>query len=677
MPKSTAAARLLAEPLFSLPSPKVDDGTPSDEPSTKDPLSSQVWRLYTKAKDSLPNGTRMENLTWRMMAMSLKAKNNNDNDITMDDKNEVNSSSIDVSKRPSSPPSADDTTCLLSSSAPPYMMDFLRERMDQEARNGMVSGSTRAEGFIHHYTPTKRRAEHSPRMEPMVPNVSMCMEDDQASAREVMSQSVPSFRPSFPFGQQHNHNRTVMYDSAGFLHHINSPTFQSTTTMTTVPAPAPAPAPATMASPLFYFTDVASPGSGLSTPSAELPSPLGTMSNPGGLSFEDLFTMYYPSGSTSTASASGSNQLQHAVASSSSPYDPSRLMRNIHISHPSSSYNNTPSPGSTSCDDGTSDLPDKASETHAFPATATPPLPSPAAAVSEPSSPVSNSKTRCTNCSTTTTPLWRRNPQGQPLCNACGLFLKLHGVVRPLSLKTDVIKKRNRNSGLVGQKTGKSKQHQHQLSMKNDTLNFDPHSPRTPSTGSSNSSSHIGPSRSSSVSAGRKRRVSGYTTTLSGSTDTDGGDNCAEISYYSSHPAMVSSPSQRHHHPFHHHVSSPTSSMNPSSSSSSSSSSYVLDDQQGLPPAVYSALETIGAQLNTLPAEVLPLIASAANYHAMAKQQQHHHHQQQHPLAPMSRQVTTSNNSNDMMFYPRRLSPTPSSATAASAALEHRHQHYA
>ncbi|TKY89470.1 hypothetical protein EX895_002001 [Sporisorium graminicola] len=55
--------------------------------------------------------------------------------------------------------------------------------------------------------------------------------------------------------------------------------------------------------------------------------------------------------------------------------------------------------------------------------------------------------TVCSNCHTTKTPLWRRDPEGQPLCNACGLFLKLHGVVRPLSLKTDVIKKRNRASG--------------------------------------------------------------------------------------------------------------------------------------------------------------------------------------------------------------------------------------
>ena len=68
--------------------------------------------------------------------------------------------------------------------------------------------------------------------------------------------------------------------------------------------------------------------------------------------------------------------------------------------------------------------------------------------------------TTCTNCFTSTTPLWRRNPEGQPLCNACGLFLKLHGVVRPLSLKTDVIKKRNRssaNSVAVGSSRGSKK----------------------------------------------------------------------------------------------------------------------------------------------------------------------------------------------------------------------------
>lgn len=51
---------------------------------------------------------------------------------------------------------------------------------------------------------------------------------------------------------------------------------------------------------------------------------------------------------------------------------------------------------------------------------------------------------QCQNCATSTTPLWRRDEMGSVLCNACGLFLKLHGRPRPISLKTDVIKSRNR-----------------------------------------------------------------------------------------------------------------------------------------------------------------------------------------------------------------------------------------
>jgi len=38
----------------------------------KDPLATQVWKAYAKAKGGLPNGARMENLTWRMMHLTMK-----------------------------------------------------------------------------------------------------------------------------------------------------------------------------------------------------------------------------------------------------------------------------------------------------------------------------------------------------------------------------------------------------------------------------------------------------------------------------------------------------------------------------------------------------------------------------------------------------------------------------
>nr|AAW31745.1 GATA transcription factor GATAb-1 [Aedes aegypti] len=50
----------------------------------------------------------------------------------------------------------------------------------------------------------------------------------------------------------------------------------------------------------------------------------------------------------------------------------------------------------------------------------------------------------CTNCGTTTTTIWRRTIRGEMVCNACGLYFKLHGVNRPHTMRRDTIHTRRR-----------------------------------------------------------------------------------------------------------------------------------------------------------------------------------------------------------------------------------------
>lgn len=73
--KDSAAYRgLLSESVF----PDWHNGSPRQaaedlaEMQKNDPLATQIWKLYSKTKSQLPNQERMANLTWRMMAMSLK-----------------------------------------------------------------------------------------------------------------------------------------------------------------------------------------------------------------------------------------------------------------------------------------------------------------------------------------------------------------------------------------------------------------------------------------------------------------------------------------------------------------------------------------------------------------------------------------------------------------------------
>ncbi|CAI5636415.1 transcription factor GATA-3 isoform X4 [Oreochromis niloticus] len=84
--------------------------------------------------------------------------------------------------------------------------------------------------------------------------------------------------------------------------------------------------------------------------------------------------------------------------------------------------------------------------------------------------------TSCANCQTTTTTLWRRNANGDPVCNACGLYFKLHNINRPLTMKKEGIQTRNRKMSSKSKKSKKAQDNMDDFSksLMDKTSSFSP-----------------------------------------------------------------------------------------------------------------------------------------------------------------------------------------------------------
>ena len=65
--------------------------------------------------------------------------------------------------------------------------------------------------------------------------------------------------------------------------------------------------------------------------------------------------------------------------------------------------------------------------------------------------------TRCINCGTSTTSLWRRakDTKGSPICNSCGLYEKLHNTRRPVAMRKDSVLRRKRKTPPRGRRKNK------------------------------------------------------------------------------------------------------------------------------------------------------------------------------------------------------------------------------
>lgn len=87
----------------------------------KDPLAAQVWRLYARTKANLPHAQRMENLTWRMMTLQLKkreeeARNRSSSITTQTGQNEQGVPPPSSESAPNAPKTAETGTSRAGSS---------------------------------------------------------------------------------------------------------------------------------------------------------------------------------------------------------------------------------------------------------------------------------------------------------------------------------------------------------------------------------------------------------------------------------------------------------------------------------------------------------------------------------------------------------------------------------
>jgi hypothetical protein len=118
--------RLSGSPdLKGFPDPEIDPELLAKE----DPLATQVWKLYTRTKVSLPHAQRMENLTWRMMALALRKKK----------EEEANAAAISNKDHKSAPSATSDNKIDPSLESPPLTKDRISQSLPHQSFYDMTS----------------------------------------------------------------------------------------------------------------------------------------------------------------------------------------------------------------------------------------------------------------------------------------------------------------------------------------------------------------------------------------------------------------------------------------------------------------------------------------------------------------------------------------------------------
>ncbi|KAL1920053.1 uncharacterized protein VTP21DRAFT_1199 [Calcarisporiella thermophila] len=425
---------------FNCSSPEDEDSEGEESERDKDPLAAQIWRLYTKAKDNLPHGARLENLTWRMMAMKLSKRRN---------ENEKNNS---LKKRAGSAPTIinanrDTAAKVSASTSAAVKVDMAPEPCSNAAKAN--PDSLRSSYMLPRHSAPSITIPHD------------LSSDDESETEQGYHEIKVSGKNTY----------TSVSCSSAISSAMSKPQLGSRSNSTPIATinsgarnPLVTAIPITMAAmnrnPVGRSTLMTPPESegeffdhhfaAMNTPSTTLGNPTDAIL--ANLSFEQLVDLYATSEGNEGATVAPSSTMADGSDSGAMAMLPKRdnkmkagttaLLRfeELHARHGRGGL-----PGDGGGGDDVGGLHALGgSEESASPSASTSTATKKSSLKQRTLETEQRSGVSCSNCATRTTPLWRRSPDGQTLCNACGLFLKLHGVVRPLSLKTDVIRKRNR-----------------------------------------------------------------------------------------------------------------------------------------------------------------------------------------------------------------------------------------
>lgn len=142
-PLSTSPPSLPVFASARRPSQTGEPGSPipdvPEEMAKKDPLATQVWKAYARAKNTLPHGHRMENLTWRMMHLTMKKDTDTGLPVLMPQQGGYGgvhfSSSVQEQDRTAMPP------------PPEPAHSALRTVPEEDGERGRRKGKSRVVGF--------------------------------------------------------------------------------------------------------------------------------------------------------------------------------------------------------------------------------------------------------------------------------------------------------------------------------------------------------------------------------------------------------------------------------------------------------------------------------------------------------------------------------------------------